>query len=109
LKSEISDHKASAEALEKLLMESRLELAHAIETQDEKGDRLRDTQEKLKALEEEHKQLHDELAQVTSHRNELEVRSISRQDFDDLQLKTCVVEGLYSSLASFFFFLLLDC
>lgn len=81
--------------LQKLLSESKQELANAQQLYEQKHLEYAESEKVIQELKNENQRLSDELVVLTNHKHELETRSISRQDYDELQIQLHTIEGCY--------------
>lgn len=96
LKTDADDQKNIRQTLERLLTESKQELADAIQLYEKKQSEYNELEQNIEQLKAENQKLSDELVTLTNHKQELETRSISRQDYDELQGRLNTVEGNYN-------------
>jgi hypothetical protein len=93
LKADLSDQKNLRETMDGLLSKAKEELAELTLCYAEKEKEFADHQLTIQQLQEENQKLSDELTALTNHKLELETRSISRQDYDELEGKLQTLSG----------------
>jgi predicted nuclease with TOPRIM domain len=75
------------------LSKAKEELADLTLRYEEKEKEFLEHQQTIQQLQEENQKLSDELINLTNHKLELETRSISRQDYDELDGKLQALSG----------------
>lgn len=93
LKTDVEDQKNIRHNLEKLLEDAKQELIDTVQKFETKQAEFNELESTVEQLKNENQKLSDELAILTNLKQELETRSISRHDYDELQNRLNSVEG----------------
>lgn len=78
-----------------LLLQTKQEATDLAELMAEKDKEIVELQKYIQELKDENQRLSEELMTLTNHKVELETRSISRQDYDELDGKLQTVSGWF--------------